>query len=52
MGISIDKAFVLALVPVLGGVRLSGTPVTARGADILEITSCNFWSKQTVRKSK
>jgi hypothetical protein len=48
------KTFGIALVPVLGGAMLGGTPggSVGEGAYTLWITSCNFWSKQTVRKSK
>ena len=47
------KTFGIALVPVLGGAMLGGTPVTVRGGgDMLWITGCNFLSKQTVRESK
>jgi hypothetical protein len=44
------KTSVTALVPVLGGAMPSGIPVTV-GVNILWITSCNFWSKQTDRGS-
>jgi hypothetical protein len=48
------KTFGIALVPVLGGAMPGGTPggSVGEGAYALWITSCNFWSKQTFRKSK
>jgi len=43
------KTFGIALVPVLGGAMPNDTPVTVRRADILWVTGCIFWSKQTVK---
>jgi hypothetical protein len=42
------KTFGIGVVAMLGGAMPSGIPVTV-GGDILWITSCNFWSKQTER---
>jgi hypothetical protein len=50
------KTFGSELVPVPGGAMLGATPVIVRGliywGDILWITTCNSWSKETVRRSK